>query len=136
ESLDLGWHGELDEDLLVFFHPDTLRAICGLREQLLAKEANGTLDAGDEWIRMVAINRLTGHSPGFFSVYTLPPNQATSAVAQRKINEKRKQTPPSRDIAKIILKKSKSLMSDCDSKIAAALKGAAEQALLVTGPAA
>jgi hypothetical protein len=22
---------------------------------------------------MVAVNRLTGHSPGFFSVYTLPP---------------------------------------------------------------
>ncbi len=37
---------------------------------------------------MVAINRLTGHSPGFFSVYTLPPNQATSVQAQRKINGK------------------------------------------------
>jgi hypothetical protein len=61
---------------------------------------------------MVAINRLTGHSPGFFSVYTLPPNQAVSAHSQRKINEKRKQTPPDRDVKKIILKKSKSLMSD------------------------
>ena len=30
------------------------------------------------WVRMVAVNRLTGHSPGFFSVYTLPPNQAVS----------------------------------------------------------
>ena len=28
---------------------------------------------------MVATNRLTGHSPGFFSVYTLPPNQAVIA---------------------------------------------------------
>ena len=31
---------------------------------------------------MVALNRLTGHSPGFFSVYTLPPNQATSVERQ------------------------------------------------------
>jgi hypothetical protein len=42
---------------------------------------------------MVAINRLTGHSPGFFSVYTLPPNQAVSVQSQRKINEKRGRRP-------------------------------------------
>ena len=47
------------------------------------------LDLIDEWIRMVAINRLTGHSRGFFSVYTMPPNQAVSVDAQRKINERR-----------------------------------------------
>jgi hypothetical protein len=124
------------EDLLVFYHPETLRQILVLKQYLLLRVKNGKLDAVDEWIRMVAINRLTGHSPGFFSVYTLPPNQATSAVAQRKINEKRKQTPPLRDVAKIILKKSKSLMSDCDSKISATLNQAAAQALLVTGPSA
>jgi hypothetical protein len=61
---------------------------------------------------MVAINRLTGHSPGFFSVYTLPPNQAVSAQSQRKINERRGQTPPDRDIKKLILKKSASLLRD------------------------
>ena len=44
---------------------------------------SGPLDAVDGWIRMVAVNRLTGHSPGFFSVYTLPPNQAVSVAAQR-----------------------------------------------------
>ena len=44
--------------------------------------ARGSLDGVDRWIRMVAVNRLTGHSPGFFSVYTLPPNQATSVDAQ------------------------------------------------------
>ena len=38
---------------------------------------------------MIALNRLTGHSPGFFSVYTLPPNQAVSVKAQRKINRDR-----------------------------------------------
>jgi hypothetical protein len=61
---------------------------------------------------MVALNRLTGHSPGFFSVYTLPPNQATSIAAQQRINAGRGQTPPKRDVAAIILKKSAALLKD------------------------
>lgn len=61
---------------------------------------------------MVAINRLTGHSKGFFSVYTLAPNQATSIERQKKINEKRNQIPDYRDIKALILKKSKSLLKD------------------------
>ncbi|HUR44693.1 MAG TPA: DNA methyltransferase, partial [Candidatus Saccharimonadales bacterium] len=122
-------------DLLVFYHAETLSQILALKSYLLKRVKNGKLDAVDEWIRMVAINRLTGHSPGFFSVYTLPPNQATSPVAQRKINEKRKQTPPVRDVAKIILKKSRSLLSDCDSIVGAGLRRTASEALLVTSAA-
>lgn len=61
---------------------------------------------------MVAINRLTGHSNGFFSVYSLPPNQAVSISSQLKINEKRNQTPVVRDITALILKKSRSLLRD------------------------
>jgi hypothetical protein len=59
---------------------------------------------------MVATNRLTGHSTGFFSVYTLPPNQAVSPESQRKINEKRSQIPPYRDTKAIILRKSRQLI--------------------------
>jgi hypothetical protein len=61
---------------------------------------------------MVATNRLTGHSKGFFSVYTLPPNQAVSADSQRKINLKMQQTPEHRDTRVIIFKKSQALLSD------------------------
>lgn len=68
------------------------------------------MDHADAWIRMVATNRLTGHSSGFFSVYTLPPNQAVSVDSQRKINEKRAQTPPLRDVKAIIMHKSRSLL--------------------------
>lgn len=100
------------EDLLVFYHPETLQQICALRSYLLEKTDNGTLDSVDEWIRMVAINRLTGHSPGFFSVYTLPPNQAVSIKSQERINRARNQTPPFRDISALILRKSKSLLRD------------------------
>jgi hypothetical protein len=63
-----------------------------------------------DWIRMVALNRLTGHSPGFFSVYTLPPNQATSAAHQLRINARRNQVPPERDIGALILRKSAQLL--------------------------
>jgi hypothetical protein len=100
-----------NEDLLTFYHPVVLAHIEGLRAWLIERDEAGTIDQTDRWIRMVAINRLTGHSPGFFSVYTLPPNQAVSVERQRKINEKRNQVPPLRNVAKIIEKKSKSLLS-------------------------
>ena len=99
-----------EADLLAFYHPDTLRQISALRARLL--DRGDALDPVDAWIRMVAINRLTGHSTGFFSVYTMPPNQAVSAVSQRKINAARAQTPPPRNVPAIILKKSVSLLAD------------------------
>lgn len=115
-----------EADLLAFYHPDTLRRISALRAWLL--DRGDRMDAADAWIRMVAINRLTGHSPGFFSVYTMPPNQAVSAVSQRKINEARDQVPPPRDVKAIIRKKTRGLLSD----------GAPPPhppAILLTGPA-
>src|SRR5262249_45018380 len=93
---------DMPEDLLAFYHPETLRGISSIKNYLKRRREAGILDSTDEWIALVALNRLTGHSKGFFSVYTLPPNQATSAKAQRKINERRKQTPPRRDIIEII----------------------------------
>ena len=60
---------------------------------------------------MVAISRLTGHSPGFFSVRTMPPNQAVTAERQEIINRRRGQTPPERDVAALILRKSRILLS-------------------------
>jgi hypothetical protein len=61
---------------------------------------------------MVATNRLTGHSAGYFSVYTLPPNQAVSPDRQIKINANYKQSPAYRNTKEIIYKKSKNLMKD------------------------
>jgi hypothetical protein len=127
-------HDEFPEDLLVFYHPDTLRQICSLKEYLLRRHTEGGFDSLDDWIALVALNRLTGHSSGFFSVYTLPPNQAVSAKSQRKINEKRQQTPPPRDAAKIILKKSKQLLGDVTTAARDTLRSVADQALLITSP--
>ncbi len=132
ESIPLKASEELWEDLLVFYHRDTLRQITALKHYLLKREAEGTLDPLDDFIRMVALNRLTGHSAGFFSVYTLPPNQATSIKAQIRINEKRKQTPPYRDVRKIILKKAKQLLSECDEEVRATLETVASKSQLLT----
>jgi DNA methylase len=125
-TLDLsGEEPRDDEPLLTFYHPDTLRQIVALRHHLLDA---ARLDRVDDWVRMVAINRLTGHSPGFFSVYTLPPNQATSVVAQRRINASRAQVPPPRDVRALILRKSKALL-------AGGAPPPHPPALLATGPA-
>ncbi len=104
---------DIPEELLVFYHPQTLHDICALKSYIKKRKADGKFDNIDNWIEMVAINRLTGHSSGFFSVYTMPPNQAVSVKSQIKINEKRNQIPPLRDIKKIIIKKTKSLMRHC-----------------------
>jgi hypothetical protein len=105
-----GWPAPADDDLLVFFHPGTLAEIRALRAYLLARQVSGRLDATDDWIRMVALGRLTGHSPGLFSVYSLPPNQAASLTAQRRINQQRDQRPPRRSVPELILRKSQALL--------------------------
>jgi len=131
----ISWDDPADtpDDLLAFYHPKTLRAISSLKRHLLgARKRTGI----DEWIALVALNRLTGHSNGFFSVYTLPPNQAVSAKSQRKINEKRNQSPPERNVPKLILKKSKQLLGDVSQDVRATLAGVWGQSLLLTGPAA
>ena len=96
----------------VFFHERTLNQICRLREHLRERHSAGSADTVDRWIRMVAVNRLTGHSRGFFSVYTLPPNQAASIERQRKNNARRNQKPEYRDVADLIRRKTRSLLRD------------------------
>ncbi len=135
-SVDWSAVEECPEDLTTFYHADTLREISALKAYLLRKLESGPLDAVDGWIRMAAVNRLTGHSPGFFSVYTLPPNQAVSVVAQRKINTDRNQVPPRRDVRRLIVKKSRSLLSDCDGDTRRSLATLADRYRLITAQAA
>ncbi len=136
KQIDFTASNEFPEDLLVFFHPDTLRAIASLKQYLLVRRAANSLDAVDDWICLLALNRLTGHSSGFFSVYTLPPNQAVSVKSQRKINARRNQTPAHRDVVKLILKKTGVLLRDCDAATRQVLAGVAPRAVLLTQPAA
>jgi hypothetical protein len=135
EKINFAVADEWPEKLLVFFHPETLREICALKRYLLGKKNKGALDNVDYWIWMVATNRLTGHSPGFFSVYTLPPNQAVSLESQIKINEKRGQIPERRHVPALILRKSRQLLADLDEQHWHQLSVSAEDSFLVTGSA-
>jgi hypothetical protein len=129
---DPDWNrpGPCDLDLSMFFSERTLTAILSLKRYLEQRRRDGEEDDVDRWIRMVATNRLTGHSAGFFSVYTLPPNQAVTPEAQRKINRERRQTPPDRDVAALILRKSKTLLRDLTPHSHEILRETAPRAML------
>ncbi len=122
-------------DLSMFYHHRTESEILALRYYLARRAAAGKEDHIDRWIRMVATNRLTGHSKGFFSVYTLPPNQATSRENQRKINKARRQKPEYRNVKELILRKTKSLLRNVSDDQVERLSTVGESALLLTGGA-
>ena len=98
------------DDLLAFYHPATLSQLLSLRQWFIDRQTSGEFDRIDDWLRMICLNRLSGHSPGFFSVRTMPPNQAVSAESQRRINERMGQKPETKDIVDIVMRKSKSLL--------------------------
>ena len=130
-KIDWTYDGELNEELLTFYHPDTLREICALRSHLLSRNGDRTSEV-DDWIRMVATNRLTGHSAGFFSVYTLPPNQALTPKRQKKINEMRQQVPPPRSVPDLIIRKTESLLGSVTESDRSRLRKVASSALVLT----
>lgn len=132
EEISLDGPVIMPDELRHFYHRNVLSKLCNLRQYLIQRREAEANDAVDDWIQMVATNRLTGHSPGFFSVYTLPPNQAVSVESQIKINEKRGQEPPDRDIIAIILKKSRSLMSGLDEEKRAQLEALSRDSLLLS----
>lgn len=130
-QIDFARETDLPPDLLVFYHPQTLQQICSLRAYFLEKKS---LDPLDRWIQMVALNRLTGHSKGFFSAYTLPPNQAVSVESQRKINQRLKQTPEFRDVPARIFSKTKNLLSDLTDATRQTLRQVQDRAKILTSP--
>lgn len=111
-GLSINPKNDITEELLAFYHPETLANLEAFKDLLLdlAPLSDPQPDPVIDWIRMISINRLSGHSPGFFSGRSMPPNQAVSIKAQLRINEKLGVSPPVRDIKNIISKKSKSLL--------------------------
>lgn len=124
-----------EHDLRMFYHKDTFKEILQIRNWLIKRKKEKTEDEIDKWIRMVSTNRLTGHSPGFFSVYTLPPNQALGRDRQLLINKVRKQKPEYRNTIQLILRKSRSLIKDIEKKELNNLRSAAENVLFITDDA-
>ena len=110
ESDETSGASPTQDDLLHFYHPETLSCLLALRYWFINREQQGSFDGADDWLRMVCLNRLSGHSPGFFSVRTMPPNQAVSAESQRRINESNGLKPEPKDVVGIVMKKSRSLL--------------------------
>ena len=113
-SIDFECAAAEPEELLAFYHPATLSALNGLRNWIAAGETGRPTEIGRtaDWIRMVAISRLSGHSGGFFSGRSMPPNQAVSLASQIKINERLNTSPERKNVSRLILKKSASLLRD------------------------
>lgn len=118
-------------DLTMFYEDRTLNELVALKGYLAERESTGKSDELDRWIRMAATNRLTGHSPGFFSVYSMPPNQAVSQVSQIRINEKRNQVPVYRDTHALIMKKSRQLQKGLTNQQLANLRNASKSAQML-----
>lgn len=125
-----------DIDLSMFFEKNTLLEILSIRHYLWQRIQLKTFDSIDAWLRMVATNRLTGHSSGFFSVYTLPPNQAASPARQKKINADKQQRPTYRNTREIISRKSKQLIKDLTAAELKNLDQSAAHSTFLTGDAA
>jgi hypothetical protein len=128
-----GTHATAEIDLSMFYDPKTESEIVTLRNYLLEREEACETDPVDSWIRMVATSRLTGHSPGFFSVYTLPPNQAISSDRQAMINAQRNQVPEYRNVRDLILRKTRSLVRGLSPEDYRNLNNAGTDGLFLTG---
>ena len=124
-----------DIDLSMFYDRRTESEIVSLGKYLDGRRKSGLEDRADRWIRMVATNRLTGHSRGFFSIYTLPPNQAVSPERQRRINKRLNQRTEYRDVREIIMRKSRSLLRNVTPLQRRALRRAAQSARVFTSDA-
>ncbi len=95
-----------EEDMSMFYHPDTYREILNLRDYLRTHR-----DDVDRFIEMIAISRLHGHSPGFFSAYSFPQISIPKGN-QIKINQTRGVEPDYREIKSRILKKARTTLKD------------------------
>lgn len=104
EKMDLSkkvQEDEMDEDLLAFYHKDTLREIKNLK-----KICNEDSTEETDFLKMIALSRLHGHSKGFFSIYSFP-QVSIPAEQQRKNNAKKNITPEYRPIIPRIVSKMK-----------------------------
>ena len=104
------------DDLLPFYHPDTLRQLLNLRKFLAQSEIRNPkseISDVDAFIELVALSRLHGHSDGFLSVYSFP-QISVPPRGQRRINAQRDQQPEFRPVAQRILRKARRALDGMD----------------------
>ncbi|MFP7675515.1 DNA methyltransferase [Marivita sp. S0852] len=113
KTLDLQLKPIEHEDMLVFFHPQTLQQLEAMRRALaqFAPVDDAHPDPIWDWIRMAILFRLTGHTSAYLSRETVQPNAPTPTIAaQRRRNERSGLTAPERDLDEIIIARSKGFL--------------------------
>jgi hypothetical protein len=99
---------EFPQDLLVFYHPETIRQIASLKKYLVQRREANSLDATDDWICLVALNRphraFTGfllrlhhasESGGFGQIAAKDQRAPqTNTVAKKRAGDHSKKKPP------------------------------------------
>lgn len=95
-----------EEDLSMFYHRETYRQLLNLRDHLRVNR-----DDTDRFIEMLAISRLHGHSPGFFSAYSFP-QISIPKENQAKINQARGVEPDWREVKSRLVKKARTALKD------------------------
>ncbi|MGM0600061.1 MAG: DNA methyltransferase [Candidatus Rifleibacteriota bacterium] len=90
-----------EEDMSMFYHPDTYTELINLRNYL-----RNNRDDIDRFIEMTTLSRLHGHSKGFFSAYSFP-QISVPKTNQAKINKTRGVAPDYRDVKTRIIKKAR-----------------------------
>ncbi len=112
DAIDLSAPVDLsrEEDMSMFYHPDTYKELINLRNYLRKNR-----DDVDRFIEMTALSRLHGHSNGFFSAYSFP-QISIPKVNQFKINQTRGLPPDYREIKSRILKKAKTTLKSGNIK--------------------
>ena len=94
------------KELSPFYHSETYRELLNLRSYIKKNR-----DRVTNFIELIAISRLHGHSPGFFSVYSFPQISIPPA-RQDLINKSRRQVPEYRAVAPRIIRKSAQALRD------------------------
>jgi DNA modification methylase len=89
-----------------FYHPDTYRELVNLKNAIKRNQSPIF-----NFIELIALSRLHGHSPGFFSVYSFP-QISVPPESQRAINAKRHQLPDYRAVAPRIIRKAAQSLRD------------------------
>ena len=93
-------------ELTPFYHAETYRELINLKSFLRKNN-----DRISNFIELLAISRLHGHSPGFFSVYSFP-QISIPPKRQELINRSRRQEPEYRAVAPRIIRKAAQALRD------------------------
>ncbi|MFN8389071.1 MAG: DNA methyltransferase [Bdellovibrionota bacterium] len=92
--------------LFPFYHPDTYRELVNLR-QLLRKKR----DRVNQFISLLALSRLHGHTAAYFSTYSAP-QRALSPERQHILNLQRREQPPYRAVAPRLIRRAAEALQD------------------------